>query len=626
MSETTLAAQPGTGSASAWAVARRRFGRDPVALVSLTVVVAMVLAASLGPSLWTFSHTDITPDLSQPPSAAHPFGTDTLGHDMLALVLRGLRQSLAIAFMVALPATLLGVAGGVVAGFRGGLVDNLIMRLVDLILTIPSMALASFLGSRLRGVGISTFTLSMVLAALLWTSMARLVRGISLSIRQELYIDAAILMGASHPRIMARHVLPNVLDQVIVSITLLVGTAVLSESGLSFLGFGIRPPDTSLGLLVSNAKDSAMTRPWTFYFPGLAIIVFVLAINFLGESLRRALNPHRVTNDHLDRRRRRPRADRLQPRPSRLQPRPSRRRPGAGAAAAVPVDRSTAVGVEAAEAVLADPPPLLEIDQLSVEFPAERVRAVDQLSLRLAPGEVVALVGESGSGKTMTVSAVVGLLPVGARLSGRVRFQGRDLTALDYDQWRAIRGSQISIILQDPMTSLNPVLTVFRHFHETMQALSEGRVAEAEVRQRAVELMRAVGITRAEDRLHQYPHELSGGMRQRVVIALAIVSRPQLIIADEPTTALDVTVQARVLDSLDQARASVGAAMVFITHDLALVAGLVDRVLVMKDGRLVEAAPVDDIFARPQHPYTQTLLSKVPRLRAGTAEPAVDHD
>ncbi|MDR1078028.1 MAG: ABC transporter permease, partial [Propionibacteriaceae bacterium] len=307
MSEPIGGAGPEPGSASAWAVARRRFLRDPVALISLSVVLAMVLAGALGGQLWTYSHTAITPDLSQPPSAAHPFGTDTLGHDMLALVLRGLRQSLAIAFMVALPATLLGVVGGIVAGFRGGLVDNLIMRLVDLILTIPSMALASFLGSRLRGVGISSFTLSMVLAALLWTSMARLVRGISLSIRQELYVDAAILMGASQPRIMARHVLPNVLDQVIVSVTLLVGTAVLSESGLSFLGFGIRPPDTSLGLLVSNAKDSAMTRPWTFYFPGLAIILFVLAINFLGESLRRALNPHRVTNDYLDKRRRRSR-------------------------------------------------------------------------------------------------------------------------------------------------------------------------------------------------------------------------------------------------------------------------------------------------------------------------------
>ncbi|MDR1077367.1 MAG: ABC transporter ATP-binding protein, partial [Propionibacteriaceae bacterium] len=280
-------------------------------------------------------------------------------------------------------------------------------------------------------------------------------------------------------------------------------------------------------------------------------------------------------------------------------------------------DGPTTAGPAAEAGPAAGGQPLLEIERLRVDFPAERVRAVDDLSLRLAPGEVVALVGESGSGKTMTVSAAVGLLPVGAQLSGQVRFQGRSLTDLDYDQWRAIRGSQISIILQDPMTSLNPVLTVFRHFKETLQTLSDRRVVEAEVRRRAVELMEAVGITRAPDRLYQYPHELSGGMRQRVVIALAIVSRPQLIIADEPTTALDVTVQARVLDSLEAARASVGAAMIFITHDLALVAGLVDRVLVMKDGRLVEAAPVDDLFARPSHPYTQTLLARVPRLRRG---------
>ncbi|MDR2374509.1 MAG: dipeptide/oligopeptide/nickel ABC transporter permease/ATP-binding protein [Bifidobacteriaceae bacterium] len=597
-------------SMSSWAVARRRFWRNPVAIVSLAVVLMMVLAAILGP-VWTYSYTDITPDPTQPPSPTHPFGTDVLGHDMLALVLRGLRQSLSIAFMVAVPATLLGVIGGMLAGFKGGGVDSVIMRVVDLILTIPSMALASFLGSRLSGVGVSTLTLSLVLAALLWTSMARLVRGVSTAIRGELYVDAAVLMGSSNLRIMVRHVLPNVLDQVIVSVTLLVGTAVLAESGLSFLGFGIRAPDTSLGLLVSNAKDSAMTRPWTFYFPGLAIIVFVLAINFLGESLRQALNPHRATNNYLGKR--------------------ARRRSAAGggrskapAAAVDPDPARVALAAEPADGPAgADPPgagalaaagPVLEIEHLRVEFPREGVVAVDDLSLRLAPGEIVALVGESGSGKTMTVSSVVGLLPAGAQVSGSITFDGQALTGLDYAGWRTVRGRKVSIILQDPMTSLNPVLTVFHHFKETMQALSSEKLADQELKRRAAEILERVGINNPGQRLYQYPHELSGGMRQRVVIGLAIVAQPKLIIADEPTTALDVTVQARVLDTLEEARASVGAAMVFITHDLALVAGLVDRVVVMKDGLVVESADADSLFAHPSHPYTRSLLAKIPRL------------
>ncbi|MDR1512673.1 MAG: dipeptide/oligopeptide/nickel ABC transporter permease/ATP-binding protein [Propionibacteriaceae bacterium] len=587
-------------SMSSWAVAWRRFIRNPVAIVSLTVVLLMVLAAVLGP-MWKYVHTDITPDLTQPPSWAHPFGTDVLGHDMLALVLRGLRQSLSIAFMVAVPATLLGLVGGMVAGFHGGAVDTVIMRVVDLILTIPSMALASFLGSRLSHVGVSTLTLSLVLAALLWTSMARLVRGISMAIRNELYVDAAILMGSSSLRILIRHVLPNVLDQVIVSVTLLVGTAVLAESGLSFLGFGIRAPDTSLGLLVSNAKDSAMTRPWMFYFPGFAIIVFVLAINFLGESLRQSLNPHRAANKHLDKH------ARFTPAPPRAPGGPDERAVATAAPGQADQDREASAPRPAAE-------PVLKIEHLKVAFPREGVVAVDDLSLELAPGEVVALVGESGSGKTITVSSILGLLPAGAQVSGSVTFDGQHLSGLDYAAWRTIRGRKASIILQDPMTSLNPVLTIFRHFKETMQALTPGRLTDQAVKQRAVDILTRVGIVDPEQRLYQYPHELSGGMRQRVVIGLAIVAEPRLIIADEPTTALDVTVQARVLDTLEEARRSIGAAMIFITHDLALVAGLVDRVVVMKDGLVVEAADTDSLFNSPRHPYTRTLLAKIPRL------------
>ena len=260
--------------------------------------------------------------------------------------------------------------------------------------------------------------------------------------------------------------------------------------------------------------------------------------------------------------------------------------------------------------------PLLEVEDLRITFAtgAGTSHPVDGVSFSLARGELLALVGESGCGKSLTSLALLRLVPPPGRIlpSSTIRLDGVDLLGLDPAALRAIRGRKIGMVFQDPMTSLNPVFTVADQISESVRA--HQRVSKAAARGRALELLQEVGIPDPVARLDQYPHQLSGGMRQRVMIAIALASEPELLIADEPTTALDVTVQAQILEVLDRLRAARGMAVLLITHDLGIVAGRADRVAVMYAGRLVEEASTAELFARPSHPYTRGLLASVPRI------------
>jgi len=264
---------------------------------------------------------------------------------------------------------------------------------------------------------------------------------------------------------------------------------------------------------------------------------------------------------------------------------------------------------------------LLEIEGLKTHFFTRDgvVRAVDGVSFSVAPGETLAVVGESGCGKSVTSLSILRLIasPPGRIVEGSIRFQGQDLLALSERGMRDIRGNEISMIFQEPMTSLNPVLSVGRQITETL-TLHRGLRREA-AKARAIEMLRLVGIPEPASRLRQYPHEFSGGMRQRVMIAMALACDPKLLIADEPTTALDVTVQAQILDLMRQLKARTGTAIILITHSLGVVAEMAQRVIVMYGGRKVEEAPVGALFATPRHPYTRALLSSVPRLRSSLA-------
>jgi ABC-type dipeptide/oligopeptide/nickel transport system permease subunit len=269
----------------------RRFMAHKLAVGSLVVFLLMVLISLIGGRFWKYGYADITNEFSSPPSLEHPMGTDDIGHDTLAQVLRGAQKSVQVALLVAFLATTIGTVIGAVAGYYRGWVDSALMRFTDLILTIPAIAILAVLASTVASEAGNWFFIGLILALLQWTYIARVVRGTFLSLREKEFVEAARALGASDTRIMFRHLLPNATGSIIVNATVTVAIAILLETALSFLGLGIKPPDTSLGLLVSTGQQAATTRPWLFYFPGLVIIVIALTINFVGDGLRDAFDP-----------------------------------------------------------------------------------------------------------------------------------------------------------------------------------------------------------------------------------------------------------------------------------------------------------------------------------------------
>jgi peptide/nickel transport system permease protein len=276
---------------SPWRMAARRFRKHRMAMVSLVVLVMVVLLAFVGGTLWHYKYNVYTPDLNFKPSWKHPFGTDSSGFDTFSVVLRGTQRSLEIATFVSVSSTIVGTVYGAVSGYAGGAVDSVMMRIVDLFLTFPIIAVAAVLTHNIGPKANGWFWISVVLASLTWPYVGRVVRGNALAIREKEYIEAAHALGASRTRVVFRHVVPNVISVVIVIFTILVATSILAETALSFVGFGVAAPDTSLGLLVSNAQTAVETRPWLFYFPGLFIILIALTANFIGDGLRDALDP-----------------------------------------------------------------------------------------------------------------------------------------------------------------------------------------------------------------------------------------------------------------------------------------------------------------------------------------------
>lgn len=269
----------------------RRFLQHRLAVISILVFALLVLASLADTLVWHYRSTTITNDLSQSPSFTHPMGTDAIGHDLLAQVLAGTRVSILVALLVAGLSTAFGTVFGAISGFYGGRTDALFMRFVDLLLTIPSLAILVTLSTLLAGGGGDPTTIALILASLSWLSIARVIRGLFLSLREKEYVEAARCLGASNRRIIFRHLLPNAVGPIIVNATITVAVAILAETALSYLGFGIKYPSTSLGLLIASGQSAASTRPWLFYFPGLVIVVIALTINFVGDGLRDALDP-----------------------------------------------------------------------------------------------------------------------------------------------------------------------------------------------------------------------------------------------------------------------------------------------------------------------------------------------
>ncbi len=536
----------------------------------------MIAAILLAPFIWGLAINDIdfTARL-QGPSWQHPFGTDDLGQDLLARMLYGGRISIAVGFAAMVVAIVAGTIIGAVAGMSRGWVGPALMWLTDLFLSLPTLPLLLLVIYLFRDALKSMFgpeggvfvLIVVVIGALRWMPAARLVRAQFLSLREKEFVEAARALGASKVRQVVRHILPNALGPVIVAATIDVAAAIITEFDALVPRPRLSPRHTDLGPHPVRRQGLPRHR------------------SVLGAVSRRRDLPDRP-GDQLHRRR------------------PARR-------------ARSAQGDVMAE-------PLLEIRGLKTHFSTDdgMVQAVDGVDITIGRGETVGVVGESGCGKTVTALSVLKLIamPPGRIVAGEVLYQGRDLVPLDADAMDRIRAKDIAMVFQEPMTSLNPVYTVGEQIAEVLRR-HEG-LSRREATAKTVEMLRLVQIPNPDRRVHDYPHQFSGGMRQRVMIAMALSCSPKLLIADEPTTALDVTIQAQILELLADMKSRFGMAIMLITHAMGVVAETCQRVVVMYAGKVIEEAPVDELFANPRHPYTQGLIRSIPRIDTAATQKA----
>ncbi|KFE34938.1 dipeptide/oligopeptide/nickel ABC transporter permease/ATP-binding protein [Thioclava atlantica] len=556
--------------------------RNRLALGGL-IVMGLVVALALITPLLPLADPDVTNTADRylrPLSDGHLLGTDQLGRDLLSRLLWGTRLSLGVGAAAAIFAAVSGAAVGIVAGYFGGRTDNLLMRGVDMLMAFPYILLALAIVAAL-GPGLVNALIAVAVVNIPF--FARNIRGITVGLAHKEFVDAAKLAGMSHARIILSEILPNVVPVIVIAMSTTIGWMILETAGLSFLGLGSQPPQADLGSMLGEARSALITNPHVSVIPGFMILVIVMSINLLGDGVRDALDP-RLKSGALSRPMAATRVDR--------RTRPDREIPTEG---------------------------LLSLEDLHTQFHVKNrvYKAVSGVSLSVKPGECLGVIGESGSGKSVTALSIMGLVasPPGVITGGAARLEGRDMIGAPYPELRSLRGRRVAYIFQDPLATLHPLYKVG---DQLIEAISCHRpISKAEGRAKAIELLKSVRIPNAESRIDSYPHEMSGGMRQRVGIAMALANDPDVIIADEPTTALDVTVQAQILSLLDDLRRERGLAIVFITHDFGVVGQLCDRVAVMYAGRIVEQGPTRPVLDAPAHPYTARLIACVPELGEG---------
>jgi oligopeptide/dipeptide ABC transporter ATP-binding protein len=572
----------------------RKAASTPLGITAGVLLALILLLAVLAPVLWTSRANAIDVlNMQQGPSGRHWLGTNLLGQDILYRILVASRLSIGLA----LAATAIGVACGLVLGTApvivGRRAGRVITAAVNIAVAFPALLLALFFAV-IFGVGARGALLAIGFASA--PAFARLVRTLSASVAGLDYIAAARIAGVSRFRLLTRHVLPNIGETLIVNATIASGDALLSFAGLSFLGLGVQAPSYDWGQLLADGLQGIYTRPAAALAPGVAVVLAGLAFNLFGEALAVSLGVQ--------------------------SPRLRLRRPTPRASETAGPESAPAGGTDAAN------PPVLSVTGLRVSFPGG-VHPVRGVSFTVHRGEAVGVVGESGSGKSLTALAVAQLLEHPAQVAaGRLELLGRDLLARSADrETRRFLGSNVGLVFQDPMTSFNPVKRVGPQLAEA--GVEHHGLTRRQAAARAVDRLRAVRIPLPERRARQFPHELSGGMRQRAMIGMAVMGTPALVIADEPTTALDVTVQLQVLRLLksiqaggDGADGSGGdMALMFISHDITVVGAVCDRVLVMYAGRIVENLPTTDLATRARHPYTRALLAAVPSMETSRELP-----
>ena len=620
-----------------------------IAVVVLLVIVAMaVFAPIVAPydpgatglaTAETTVHVQGGPDIvtydpAVRPSPDHLFGTDKPSRDIFSRAVYGARVSLVVGLSATGIALALASVLGAIAATSRKWIGELVMRVLDVLMSFPGIALAAVLvlamSSRLPIVPVIILATAVVYTP----QLTRVVRANILAQFGEDYVAASKVMGARVPWILAKHVVRNCIAPIMVYATVLVADAIVFEASLSFIGAGITSVNTpTWGNMLSEGKELLLSGHWwPTFFPGLMILITTLCLNVLAEGLTDAMASPRIrarvdveadeeamstekawddadsaVRDNADD------ADSAVPGGQKsaltglIEP----------AAEEVPLVKRLAA-LRAAELarddrlVYADAQaePVLEVRNLSIAFPVQHgdVNIVDNVSFSVRPGETMGLVGESGCGKSITSMAVMGLLPPTARITGEILFKGKNILQMTPEEHNALRGHEMSMIYQDALSSLNPSMLIRS---QMKQLTSRGGTRSAE------ELLELVGLDPVRT-LKSYPHELSGGQRQRVLVAMALTRDPGLVIADEPTTALDVTVQKQVVDLLNELRERLGFAMVFVSHDLALVAKVAHRVTVMYAGQVVEQAGTSELLTNPVHEYTRGLLGAVLSIEAGS--------
>jgi peptide/nickel transport system permease protein len=565
----------------------RGFFRAPSGVAGLIIICALVIIAVVAPALWSEQARSLNVGVSnQNPSPQHVLGTDQLGRDILLRVLTATQLSL----ILALGATALGAGLGIPAGAGAAVLPprlrTVALRVIDSLLAFPALLVAIFVGA-IAGPGAFGAMLGVGIAASF--TFARIASSLALGISGREYVSAARVLGLGRGRVLLRYVLPNVAETLIIGTTVAISSSLVAVSSLSFLGLGVQPPDSDWGRMLTDGVQAIYVTPAAALAPAVAIAVTALAFGFFGEALACATNPLLQTS------------------------------PATGRAV-----RTTATSRNGTRPHLEPVPPaepmaplVLEVRDLVVEFPGPHGYhpVVDGVSFSLRKGDKLGIVGESGSGKSTTALAIAQLVPFPGRVHGSVRLDGHDLSAMRPHERDHLLGTDLAVVYQDPLSSLNPGLKIGVQLVEGVEVHRKLNRKQAEVI--AIERLRETNIASPELQLERHSHELSGGMRQRVMIAMGLMNDPALLIADEPTTALDVTVQAQIMDVLDRVNREHEAALILISHNLGLVSQNCQRVLLMYAGRVVEEVSAENLVRRPLHPYTRALLGSVPGLAGG---------
>ncbi|MFC1443076.1 dipeptide/oligopeptide/nickel ABC transporter permease/ATP-binding protein [Streptacidiphilus sp. N1-10] len=567
------------GPAGPAARAGRALAASPLALTAIAWLVLTVLTSVFADQLAPFDPlTQNLTELLKPPSATHWLGTDSLGRDVLSRLMHGGDTLLWGAAEATAIAVALGLPAGLLSGYRGGIADAVISWLVDLTFAVPAFVVLVALAVIYPQ---NTVVMMAVLGVLGAGAATRLVRNSTRTVRDELFVDAARVSGLPLRTILFRHVLPTVVAPVIMLAATSMAICVIVLSSLSFLGLGGSPEAPSWGQMIYEASQNITVDSWLLVPPGAVLILTVIAFNLIANTVRDAL-------------------------PGGPTPRPVRH-------------RRTVLAPPAVQRRDTDPETLLGVHGLVVAFPCGPV--VDGVTFTVRKGETLGLVGESGSGKTVTALAIPGLLPIDGQITaGSVRFAGEELAGTTERRLSRVRGRGVAYIAQEPMAALDPCYTVGNQLRAALRHFGATRRTAAA---RARDLLREVGVDDPDRVMRCHPHQISGGMAQRVAIALALTGDPALLIADEPTTALDVTVQAAILDLFRNVVATGERALVLVSHDIGVVADVCDRVAVMYAGQIVEQGETDSVLGAPRHPYTRALLRSMPSLDTAGRLPVI---